>query len=73
MVNKIAAAEALRKAELAVQTTRFIRAIDSLKTLTKDFKLKPENVKSLQILTISGGTCIVAHVFGSSIIIGIIL
>jgi len=34
---KIAAAEALRKAELAVQTTRFIRAIDSLKTLTKDY------------------------------------
>jgi tetratricopeptide (TPR) repeat protein/outer membrane protein OmpA-like peptidoglycan-associated protein len=34
---KIAAAEALRKAELAVQTTRFIRAIDSLKSLTKDY------------------------------------
>jgi len=34
---KIAAAEALRKAELAVQTTKFIRAIDSLKSLTKDF------------------------------------
>jgi tetratricopeptide (TPR) repeat protein/outer membrane protein OmpA-like peptidoglycan-associated protein len=34
---KIAAAEALRQSELAVQTTRFIRAIDSLKTLTKDY------------------------------------
>ena len=34
---KIAAADALRKAELAVQTTKFIRAIDSLKTLTKDY------------------------------------
>jgi outer membrane protein OmpA-like peptidoglycan-associated protein len=34
---KIAAAEALRKAELAVQTTKFIRAIDSLKSLTKDY------------------------------------
>ena len=34
---KIAAAEALRLSELAVQTTRFIRAIDSLKTLTKDY------------------------------------
>ena len=31
------AADALRKAELAVQTTKFIRAIDSLKTLTKDY------------------------------------
>lgn len=34
---KVAAAEALRKAELAVQTTKFIRAIDSLKLLTKDY------------------------------------
>ena len=34
---KLAAADALRKAELAVQTTKFIRAIDSLKTLTKDY------------------------------------
>ena len=34
---KLVAAEALRKAELAVQTTKFIRAIDSLKTLTKDY------------------------------------
>jgi tetratricopeptide (TPR) repeat protein/outer membrane protein OmpA-like peptidoglycan-associated protein len=34
---KIAAADALRKAELAVQTTKFIRVIDSLKTLTKDY------------------------------------
>jgi len=34
---KLAADEALRKAELAVQTTKFIRAIDSLKTLTKDY------------------------------------
>jgi outer membrane protein OmpA-like peptidoglycan-associated protein len=34
---KLATAEALRKAELAVQTTKFIRAIDSLKTLTKDY------------------------------------
>jgi outer membrane protein OmpA-like peptidoglycan-associated protein len=34
---KLAAAEALRKSELAVQTTKFIRAIDSLKTLTKDY------------------------------------
>ena len=34
---KIDAADALRKAELAVQTTKFIRAIDSLKTLTKDY------------------------------------
>jgi outer membrane protein OmpA-like peptidoglycan-associated protein len=34
---KFAAAEALRKSELAVQTTKFIRAIDSLKTLTKDY------------------------------------
>ena len=32
---KFAAAEALRKAELAVQTTKFVRAIDSLKSLTK--------------------------------------
>ena len=35
--SKLAAAEALRKAELAVQTTKFIRAIDSLKLLTKDY------------------------------------
>ena len=34
---KIAAADALREAELAVQTTKFIRVIDSLKTLTKDY------------------------------------
>jgi tetratricopeptide (TPR) repeat protein/outer membrane protein OmpA-like peptidoglycan-associated protein len=34
---KIAAADAIRKAELAVQSTKFIRAIDSLKTLTKDY------------------------------------
>ncbi|NDF60643.1 MAG: hypothetical protein EB100_06135, partial [Crocinitomicaceae bacterium] len=34
---KIAAAEALRKAELAVQTTKFIRAVDSLKSLTNDY------------------------------------
>ncbi len=34
---KIAAADAIRKAELAVQTTKFIRAIDSLKSLTKDY------------------------------------
>ena len=34
---KLVTAEALRKAELAVQTTKFIRAIDSLKTLTKDY------------------------------------
>ena len=34
---KLAAAEALRQSELAVQTTKFIRAIDSLKTLTKDY------------------------------------
>ena len=34
---KLAAAEALRKSELAVQTTKFIRAIDSLKSLTKDY------------------------------------
>lgn len=34
---KIAAADALRNAELAVQTTKFIRTIDSLKTLTKDY------------------------------------
>ena len=34
---KIAAADALRKAELAVQSTKFIRTIDSLKTLTKDY------------------------------------
>jgi outer membrane protein OmpA-like peptidoglycan-associated protein/tetratricopeptide (TPR) repeat protein len=32
---KFAAAEALRKAELAVQTTKFVRAVDSLKSLTK--------------------------------------
>lgn len=32
---KIAAAESIRKAELAVQTTKFIRTIDSLKSLTK--------------------------------------
>jgi tetratricopeptide (TPR) repeat protein len=35
--SKLAAAEALRKAELAVQTTKFIRTIDSLKSLTKDY------------------------------------
>ena len=34
---KIVAAEALRQSELAVQTTKFIRAIDSLKSLTKDY------------------------------------
>jgi tetratricopeptide (TPR) repeat protein/outer membrane protein OmpA-like peptidoglycan-associated protein len=34
---KLATAEALRQAELAVQTTKFIRAIDSLKSLTKDY------------------------------------
>lgn len=34
---KMAAADALRNAELAVQTTKFIRTIDSLKTLTKDY------------------------------------
>ena len=34
---KIAAADALREAELAVQTTKFIRVIDSLKTLTNDY------------------------------------
>lgn len=34
---KIAAADALRKSELAVQTTKFIRAIDSLKAMTKDY------------------------------------
>ena len=32
---KFAAAEALRKAELSVQTTKFVRAVDSLKSLTK--------------------------------------
>ena len=34
---KLAADEALRKAELAVQTTKFIRAVDSLKSLTKNY------------------------------------
>ncbi|MFM2015805.1 MAG: hypothetical protein RIQ51_1295 [Bacteroidota bacterium] len=34
---KFAAAEELRKAELAVQTSKFIRTIDSLKSLTKDY------------------------------------
>lgn len=34
---KIAAADALKKSELAVQTSRFIRAIDSLKAMTKDY------------------------------------
>lgn len=34
---RITAAEALRKSELAVQTIKFIRAIDSLKTMTKDY------------------------------------
>ena len=36
-LDKLAAAETLRKAEMAVQTTKFIRAIDSLKSLTKDY------------------------------------
>ena len=35
--SKIAAAEAIRNAELAVQSKKFIRAVDSLKSLTKDF------------------------------------
>lgn len=35
--SKLAADEALRKAEFAVQTTKFIRAIDSLKLLTNDY------------------------------------
>lgn len=34
---KLVAAEALRQSELAVQTTKFIRAIDSLKSLTKEY------------------------------------
>ena len=34
---KIAAETAVRNAELAVQTTKFIRTVDSLKTLTKDY------------------------------------
>lgn len=34
---KFAATEELRKAELAVQTSKFIRTIDSLKSLTKDY------------------------------------
>jgi tetratricopeptide (TPR) repeat protein/outer membrane protein OmpA-like peptidoglycan-associated protein len=34
---KLEAAEALRNAELAVQSKKFIRAVDSLKSLTKDY------------------------------------
>jgi outer membrane protein OmpA-like peptidoglycan-associated protein len=34
---KVAAAEALRKAELAVQSKEFIRAVDSLKSLTMNY------------------------------------
>jgi outer membrane protein OmpA-like peptidoglycan-associated protein len=34
---KLAAAEAIRNAELAVQSKKFIRAVDSLKSLTKDY------------------------------------
>ena len=35
--TKVAAAEALRKAELAVQSKKFIRAVDSLKSFTMDY------------------------------------
>ena len=35
--SKLAAAEAIRNAELAVQSKKFIRAVDSLKSLTKDY------------------------------------